>query len=85
MMKLLLIFMTCLVGCITGCTNWSSRELTDYEKMQIMARDYHFEYIQKVGYEERKPKINRKTKRKRYDLDRLDRQLRQLRHNRRVN
>ena len=81
-MKLLLLLV--LVVGIDACTNWSRRELTDYEKMQIMARDYHFEYIQKVGYEERKPKINRKTKRKRFDLDRLDRQLRQLRHNRKV-
>ena len=64
---------------------WTKRELSEYDKMQIMARDYHFEYIQMVGYEERRPKINpRHKKRKRSDLESLlKRQLRHHQHNHR--
>ena len=73
---------------VWSCTAWSKRELTEYEKLQIMARDYHFDYIQMVGYEERRPKINpRQKKRKRSgtgsrnDLERmLKRQLRHHQH-----
>ena len=73
---------------VFSCTAWSKRELTEYEKLQIMARDYHFDYIQMVGYEERRPKINpRQKKRKRSgtgtrnELERmLKRQLRNHHH-----
>ena len=77
-----------LICSVWSCTAWSKRELTEYEKLQIMARDYHFDYIQMVGYEERRPKINpRQKKRKRSgigsrtDLERmLKRQLRHHQH-----
>ena len=54
---------------VLSCTSWSRRELTEYEKMQIYARDNHFEFIQRVEYEERKFAIKKLTKRKRIDFD----------------
>ena len=45
---------------VDSCTSWAKRELTEYEKMQIFARDNHFEFIQRVEYEERKIAINKK-------------------------
>ena len=78
---MLIKFLLAVICGVLSCTAWSKRELTQYEKLQIMARDYHFEYIQMVGYEERRPKINPRHKRKRSGLESLDRMLkRQLRH-----
>ena len=37
--------------------------------MQIFARDNHFEFIQRVEYEERKIAIKKLTKRKRINFD----------------
>ena len=54
---------------VLSCTSWSNRELTEYEKMQIFARDNHFEFIQRVGYEESKIAIKKLTKRKRINFD----------------
>ena len=87
--KMLIKILLAVICSVFSCTAWSKRELTEYEKLQIMARDYHFDYIQMVGYEERRPKINpRQKKRKRSgtgtrnDLERmLKRQLRHHHHN----
>ena len=54
---------------VLSCTSWSNRELTEYEKMQIFARDNHFEFIQRVGFEESKIAIKELTKRKRINFD----------------
>lgn len=54
---------------VLSCTSWSRRELTEYEKMQIFARDNHFEFIQRVGYEEGKIAIKKLTKRKGINFD----------------
>ena len=86
--KMLIKILLAVICSVWSCTAWSKRELTEYEKLQIMARDYHFDYIQMVGYEERRPKINpRQKKRKRSgagsrnDLERmLKRQLRHHQH-----
>lgn len=86
--KMMIKILLAVICSVWSCTAWSKRELTEYEKLQIMARDYHFDYIQMVGYEERRPKINpRQKKRKRSgtgsrnDLERmLKRQLRHHQH-----
>ena len=86
--EMLIKILLAVICSVFSCTAWSKRELTEYEKLQIMARDYHFDYIQMVGYEERRPKINpRQKKRKRSgtgtrnDLERmLKRQLRHHQH-----
>jgi len=54
---------------VLSCTSWSRRELTEYEKMQIFARDNHFEFIQRVEYEERKIAFQKLTKRKRINFN----------------
>ena len=54
---------------VLSCNGWPKRELTEYEKMQIFARDNHFEFIQRVGYEERKIAIKKLKKRERTRFD----------------
>ena len=54
---------------VPSCNGWPKRELTEYEKMQIFARDNHFEFIQRVGYEERKIAIKKFKKRERTRFD----------------
>ena len=64
------IFLVILIlALVSGCTSWSKRELTEYEKMQIFARDHHFQFIQRVGYEETKIAFKKLKKRKRIRFD----------------
>ena len=58
-----------ILSVVSSCNSWPKRELTEYEKMQIFARDNHFEFIQRVGYEERKIAIKKLKQRERTRFD----------------